>query len=284
MRRAIKLAEVISPRLAIAWVTRLFRKPARKKIRKKQQLFYKSGNTEILNIKNYTIKVFIKGDGEPVYLNHGWGSYGYDMKTIAHILLEKGYRVIIPDLPCHGRSSGKLTDQVEMSKIVETLLLHYNAQTPLRHIVTHSWGGAVTLLALDRIRAAGHQNINIQKMVSVSMPSEPRAIMNIFCDILDLSETIRKGMVLNMTEIAQNDNRTVEGAFPMGLTALLGSAPFDYLLIHGKDDKVVSYKNSLQLAAKYTHIQTRLKDDLGHIDILKDESAHTEIIRYFEIP
>ena len=272
----------MSTRLTVHWVTRLFRKPVRKKIRKKQKTFYKSGTTETVKIKGYTIKVFIKGKGKTVYINHGWSSYGYDMKTIANILLEEGYRVVIPDLPCHGRSSGRLTDQLTMSETVETLLLHYHTQTPISYIVTHSWGGAVALLALDRIRKNSHVEFQLEKMISISMPSRPNAIMDIFCDTLDLSEPIRKGLLENIVKIAQSDNRTLESAFPIGLTDLLTPASFDYLLIHGKNDDVVHHNDSILLAEKYPHIKTRIEEDADHINILKSESVHEVIVRHFK--
>ena len=282
MRTALTLLGTVSTGLTTVIVTRMFCKPARKKIGEKQRLFYKDGITETLRIRGYTIKVFKKGNGKPVYVTHGWGSYGYDMKPLVHTLIKEKYQVILPDLPCHGRSSGRLIDQIEMAKVIEALLLHYNAQSPIEIMVTHSWGGTAALLALDRIMKSDRPGFRIRKMVSVSMPSFPNAITDIFCNTLRLSEPIKKGLALNLVKIARNDHRTVEEAFPIGLTGLLGEARFDYLLIHGKSDAVVSCTNTTRLADAFPHIRTQLEEGLGHVDILKQEKVHAAIIRHFE--
>jgi len=40
------------------------------------------------------------------------------MRHIVEALVQNGYQVNMPDMPCHGRSSGTFVDQIEMTKVI----------------------------------------------------------------------------------------------------------------------------------------------------------------------
>ncbi|MEO0896449.1 MAG: alpha/beta hydrolase [Bacteroidota bacterium] len=283
LKKGLSLSTRISEKLTIKIVTSLFCKPSRQKMKQKHKTFYQQGRTDVLSIRGFEVKVLRMGEGIPVYVSHGWGSLGYNMRPLVEALVKAGYEVILPDLPCHGRSSGTFINQIEMSKVVQEILLHYNSERPLEHIVTHSWGGTATLLAIDSIRLEGRSMLKLKKMVSISMPSSPHAIMEIFCDILGLSEKVKRGLYQNISSMAERDGRTLEEAFPVGLTDLLGAPEFEYLLIHGKNDRAIPYTNSMELARKFPHISTLWVDERGHIDILKDSQVHQKLVTYLVV-
>ncbi len=284
LKNVLKVSDRLSQRLTIKIVTGLFCKPSRQKMKTKHHAFYQQGQTDILTIRGFEVKVLRVGKGKPVYISHGWGSLGYNMRPLVEALVNEGYEVIVPDLPCHGRSSGTFINQIEMSKVVKELLLYYNAEKPLERILTHSWGGTATLLAMDCIRKEGYGEFNLKKMGSVSMPSSPHAIMDIFCKILGLSEGVKKGLYHNISAMAAKDERSLEEAFPIGLNELLTQADFEYTLIHGKEDLAIPYTNSVELAAKFPQIDTICLHGQGHTDILRDEKVQSEIIARLKEP
>ncbi|MCI4669488.1 MAG: alpha/beta hydrolase [Bacteroidia bacterium] len=278
LKKGLSLSTRISKKLTIKIVTSLFCKPSRQKMKQKHHAFYQQGCTDVLSIRGFEVKVLRLGEGIPVYVSHGWGSLGYNMRPLVEALVKAGHEVILPDLPCHGRSSGTFINQIEMSKVVQELLLHYNAERPVGHIVTHSWGGTATLLAMDGIRRMDNETFRIKSMVSVSMPSSPEAIMDIFCEILGLSGEVRKGLYQNIEAMARKDGRSLEEAFPIGLKDLLEHPEFEYSLIHGMEDKAIPFTNSIELAAKYPEISTVFLEELGHIDILKNKEVHQTVL------
>ncbi len=278
IQKAVKVINHLSTPLATKLVTQLFCKPMKRRIKKKQERFYQSGTTDVLRIRGYKVKVFRKGTGKAVYVAHGWNCSGYGMRHIVDALVTAGYQVIMPDMPCHGRSSGIFVNQIEMSKVIEELLLHYHAQYPVEQIVSYSWGGTATLLALDRIRKRNLLGFNIKKMVSVSMPTRPDAIMDIFIRVLDLPQAVAQGFKRNIESVAKKDGRSLKEAFPLGLEGLLKRGTFDYLLLHGRCDEAIPFKNSLQLANKFSHIRTCIFEGLGHIDIVKDRQVSEAIV------
>jgi len=85
----------------------------------------------------------IFGEGKPFLFLHGWGSYSDRWAEIAKIISEKGYKVIIPDLPGFGKSdalsipwnTNKYIDWVE--RFVKELNLGEF------YLLGHSFGGAL---------------------------------------------------------------------------------------------------------------------------------------------
>lgn len=282
MRKGIGLMTSISEAATIKLVTKLFCKPVRVKIKAKHQKWYQTGTTDVLNIRGYQVKVLRKGSGKAVYVAHGWNSCGYAMRHIVDALVNEGYQVIMPDMPCHGRSSGVFVNQIQMGEVIEEILLHYNAQSPIEQIVTYSWGGTATLLALDRIRKQNRIGFNIKRMVSVSMPSTPEAILGIFIRTLALSQGVAKGLRRNIAAVAEGDGRSLVEAFPIGLNKLFEREHFEYLLLHGTADCAISSDNSITLAKKYTQLDTRFYEGLGHHDIVKNTNVILAIVNHLE--
>lgn len=283
LRIAIKGMNIISSDLAVSFTTKLFCKPQRTPMKAKHEAFYNTGKTETLNIRGFEVKMFVKGNGPLVFVNHGWNSLGYAMRNIVNELTEKGYKVVMPDMPCHGRSSGTYVDQIEMGFVLEEILLHYNSIQPIQNIVTHSWGGTATLLALDNLYKKCPNELSIQKMVAISMPSNSNAIMDIFCETLDLPAPVRMGLSTNLELITFKANRTLAEAFPITMNSLLRYPPFEILLIHDKKDMAIDCKNSIELAAKFPKVELQLTDNLGHINILKDEVVRQLAVNHLEL-
>ncbi len=282
MRKVIRLLNSLSEALTIKLVTKLFCKPVRMKMKEKHHKFYQSGVTDVLNIRGYRVKVFRRGSGKAVYVAHGWNSCGYAMRHIVDALVSKGYQVIMPDMPCHGRSSGVFVNQIEMSKVIEAILMHYHAQMRIEHIVSYSWGGTATLLALDSIRKKNRIGFSIKRMVSVSMPATPEAILGIFIKTLALSKAVANGLRRNVAAMAEADGRSLEQAFPIGLSKLFEHKRFEYLLLHGKADSAISSDNCLALAKKYKNIDTSLYEGLGHLDIVKDPRIAKAVVDHLK--
>jgi pimeloyl-ACP methyl ester carboxylesterase len=91
-----------------------------------------------------------RGQGEPLLLIHGLGSSGADWAWQVHALEQK-FRVIVPDLPCHGHSaapSGPCSIE-GFARAMWALCDHVGADTV--NIVGFSLGGAVSLeMSLQR--------------------------------------------------------------------------------------------------------------------------------------
>ncbi|MDH5488071.1 MAG: alpha/beta fold hydrolase, partial [Gammaproteobacteria bacterium] len=86
------------------------------------------------------------GDGPEVVLVHGWGSHGGVWTDIARVV-SKNFRVTVPDLPGHGRSSDFLPSAYTPESLVEELR---PALSGAAVWVGWSMGGLVALAAAQR--------------------------------------------------------------------------------------------------------------------------------------
>lgn len=276
-RKLILLLNLISYELCVWAVTQLYYMPKRRFLSSRQRKFYNKGHNSVFHIKDYHIHLLEKGVGPRVLLIHGWESSAYEMRHVAQTLIDKGFTVVMPDLPCHGRSSGRFINQIEMSYIIQELLLLLNQRSEIEYIVSHSWGGVVTQLALDRL--FDQDRVKLKKMVALSLPTKPSAFIERFCLRLKLPARVAKGFKMNLERNAYCDQRMLNEAFPLGLQKLYKKLPFELNIIHDQDDETVAVSNIFELAQKYSWapINISITSNLGHFGILEDPSTAKEV-------
>lgn len=87
------------------------------------------------------------GDGPPVLCLHTAGQNGVQWRDVQSELAAQGYRVVVPDLPGHGRSEpaagGPVRDLGVYAAWCEELIDRLGMERP--HVVGCSIGGAITL-------------------------------------------------------------------------------------------------------------------------------------------
>lgn len=278
----IKLLTYCNYNSALRLVTKLFCSPIKRPLGAKQIAFYQTGVTLNLTIGTHDIKVLKKGKGPCIYLSHGWNSNGFRMRHLADYLVEQGFTVLIPDLPCHGRSSGKVIDQIEAAKVVKELLLALNQHIKIQHICTHSWGGTVTLLALDMLREENKvANLKLDSIVTISLPSHYQSIIKIFTESLNLNTKLSLGLIEQLKVISQKDNRGLKEAFPIGLDKLMQSLiDVPIMMIHDINDEVISYHNSNLMKKRYPFIKLHITQNNTHSNIIKNKEIQSNI-KYF---
>ncbi len=99
--------------------------------------------------QNIDINVGVAGEGEPVFLLHGWGCTGEIFKQIQSVLVAS-YRTYSFDFPGFG-ASGEPADVwgvEEYTRMVEQFAKENNIKKPA--LVGHSFGGRVSIVFASR--------------------------------------------------------------------------------------------------------------------------------------
>ncbi|MBE6297742.1 MAG: alpha/beta hydrolase [Bacteroidales bacterium] len=99
--------------------------------------------------QNIDINVGVAGEGEPVFLLHGWGCTGDIFKQIQSVLVAS-YRTYSFDFPGFG-ASGEPADVwgvEEYTRMVEQFTKENNIKKPA--LVGHSFGGRVSIVYASR--------------------------------------------------------------------------------------------------------------------------------------
>jgi len=268
VRLTIKIVNFFSSKLALRLVTKLFCKPIKKNISSYQEKFYNSGLNTIIDLNGYKVNVLEKGQGQPVLLIHGWNNNAFNMRHIAKELVSNGYKVIVPDLPCHGKSSGRFINQIQMGFALQELFVHIEKKYGNFNLVTYSWGGTVSLLALDQLQQKGI-SIKPKSITSLALPTYPGAITDLFCKMLQLSPKLQKGLLDNLEAMANTDNRSLKEAFPLSFYENIEKAQVKLTIVHDTDDRAIVIDNCEKFLSKYPETECVVTEGLGHLKIVK---------------
>ena len=80
-------------------------------------------------------------------LVHGWSSKGFHFRKFIDPLVQKGFTVVIPDLPGHVSSEGKSTNVLEFRATIGAIVKHFDSVYAL---VGHSLGAMASVLFLGQ--------------------------------------------------------------------------------------------------------------------------------------
>ena len=93
------------------------------------------------------LKGFVAGNGPVILLVHGWGGWASRLGAFVRPLVETGHQVVGMDLPAHGSSPGRRTNPLEMA---DALVEVARCAGPVHALISHSFGGLVSLLAMEQ--------------------------------------------------------------------------------------------------------------------------------------
>jgi pimeloyl-ACP methyl ester carboxylesterase len=246
--------------------------PAEKRLAARADAKLQSAEDISFNLKGEIIAAYRFGEkgregSKRIILVHGWMSGARFMLAIADALASLGHEVIVFDLPAHGRSSGKSTNLVGCSWVLNTLLDHVGGADI---IAAHSFGGAVTAYTLSRLRPKGLGADG--KIILLASPNQLSSVTASFSRAMGLSKAAQK----------QYEERLCRG-IGEGLDEMDGNKMYAQIgyplhILHCANDAEVSIDQSrryLELGdmAKLTELK-----GLGHRRILYHRDAITALV------
>jgi pimeloyl-ACP methyl ester carboxylesterase len=206
------------------------------------------------------------GSGPIVLLVHGWEGRGTQLGRFVEPLMQAGFRVIALDLPAHGESAGTRTDLIECT---EALRKAGRDLGPLAGVVTHSFGGAITTLALERGLAA-------QSVVLIASPSSIHDVLRRFEGLIGLGAAAARAFrtaIERQTRVKLEDVEIFERVAGLQVPALI---------VHDRGDREVPFHDAERLAARWPNATLLATDHLGHRRILKDEHVIRQSVAFIE--
>ena len=197
------------------------------------------------------------GAGPPVLLVHGWEGRGTQLGRFVEPFVGAGYRVIALDLPAHGESAGTRTDLIECTEALRKVGRDIG---PLAGIVAHSFGGAITTLALER-------GLDVAAVVLIAAPSSIDDVIRRFGELTGLHSASMRAFrtgIERLTGVRLADVEIFERVAALHVPALV---------IHDRGDNEVPFHDAERLAAQWPRAVLMATARLGHRRILKDEKV-----------
>ena len=252
-----KFLEAISPKLAMLFAAKLFVRPIKHKIPKRElHMVQKSTQTKLFVPQiNKNIIVYHYGDYEKkILLVHGWSGRGTQMVKIADKILELGYATISFDAPAHGKSEGKTT---LMPEFIASILEIEKQFGPFEFAIGHSLGGMSILNAIK-------QNLNVKKAVIIGSGDIIQDIIDDFIQKLQLKSKI--GLLLK-NYFEEKFNEPMEN-YAASFSAKSVTIPV--LIIHDSNDDDVAIKAAHNIHKHLKNSTLMITEGLGHRKILGD--------------
>ncbi|MEM7523334.1 MAG: alpha/beta hydrolase family protein [Pseudomonadota bacterium] len=207
--------------------------------------------------------------GAPVVLLlHAWTADARAMAAFVNPLLEVGFTVVIPDMPAHGASDGKVTDAPAAARAVMTALGAHRI-TPT-HFIGHSFGGGVAGLLADL-------GMVPQRFVCLASPSRLSAVTNDFCAAFGLTRACR----VRFEEL-------VEQSLGMSVDHLDGlriwpEKPTRILLLHAPEDAEIDFSEAERLATMPNAVLLPFPG-FGHREIVYRDESVAEAVAFLTLP
>ena len=262
LRTIMGVLERTAPGLGARWVERIwFTVPA---LRRGTGEFPLGGTPFELSVSGATVRGRRWGHGENiVYLVHGWGSSGAQLRAFIGPLLDAGFSVVAHDALSHGSSdpgpSGPRRSNALEHRDVLTAVV--SAHGRAYGVVAHSLGSMVAALAM-RDGIVPKRAVFVAPMIDVTSYGQPFIRMlgggqRIWTRFVDRVEH-KFGLALSFFDLA-------------AMADELATPPL--LIVHDRDDQETSWDASRALASSWPDTKLLTTTGLGHNRILADPAV-----------
>jgi len=265
-RLALRASSAFAPGLAGLWAERLFLTPPRP--RNPESAFYDliDARQSFVIHRGRRIVAWRWGPtaAPAVVLAHGWGGRATQMRRFVFPLALAGFRVIAYDQPAHGLSEGRLTGLPDFADVLAEIV---RQQGGVHAVIGHSLGATAAALALAKGKLMSANGKPLERMVLVSPPADLVGYSRRFARWNWIPERVRRSMQASIEE------RYGMSWSDLELDRLAPALAAHALVIHDRNDRIVSWKQGARFAAAWAGARLFVTEGLGHGRILEDNAV-----------
>lgn len=226
-------------------------------------------STPVAVIQTYSFEPDRRDAIGTVLVVHGWTGEASFMTAIAEPIRRAGFRVVLLDLPAHGLSGATSTNLIDCARATAAI-----AQTlgPLDAIVAHSFGGMISLVAVEG-RPPMPRAPDVSRIVLVASPNRLAQVTSDFSRHWGLTSAGQRAFEQRLERVG---GRAIDCFTIVKLLRATGHAA---LVIHDRDDQDVSYESAEEIAM-YDRAELRPFSGFGHRNILFAPPVARAIVSY----
>lgn len=271
IRFFFKTLELFSIKWTAYFAFHLFQRTAKETIRPRERAFYSKFKKEIHTDEYGTFSIIhnlqesIKESREVYLLVHGWNSNLASMSSIANLMDEQGKQFIAFNLPGHANDGSRKSNVFISKNRLRTVLSHFSASARI-HLITHSFGSAVTSFALSE------ENRKVGQLIFLTSPNKIKEVFIGFGAVLKLKvKTVNKIIGLGEVLLGESAKEAV-------VAKKLKSCEFESLLIiHDKKDKIIPFRTAEEINKEIENSKVVAFDGIGHYRMLSNMNVLNEI-------
>lgn len=259
--KTVKFIEFISTKKAADFTFYMFQRTQPRKMLADEVDFYNS--TEFISIPSLIepIRIYTKGpeDGELFILLHGWNSNLARLADIVSVLVSRGYRCVLFDMPGHGKSKLKRTNLKVNSIVFKTVLEYLNPKQKF-NVLTHSFGSMVASYTL------ADTNYSIDRLIYLTVLDRFEPIFIELKKRLNLSQAVYDLVVEKAEKLLGEPITNLE------MLERTKRVNFKRLsLFHDKYDKILPVTFSQKLATGINNTKLFEYERIGHSRMLQNK-------------
>lgn len=270
MRQFFKFTQRISPGLAARAAFHLFLRTFRHPLRPEDAAALAQARRSAISVRGRAMTVYEWGSSGPIaVILHGWGSSSARFTLLAQALHAHGWRVIVPDAPGHGASVGRTSSLPDFMASLDAIAARYG---PPQALVGHSLGAlAIACRHRDGLPLWGGE---LRRVVLIAMPSGAEFLLGKYIELLRLSPATERALRARF--------RARFDADPSNYASLpgVGRIRAGLLLVHDRDDDIVPYAHSADLAARLPQARLLTTEGGGHSALTRDAATIARIVEF----
>lgn len=212
------------------------------------------------------VAVWRLGSGPAILLVHGWEDDNALWSPLIERLFFAGKSVVAMDLPAHGHSTGERCGLPQSSAAIRAVA---DAVGPIEAIITHSYGGPSTGLALE-------QGLEVARVVMIAPPSSLPGQVDRLVERYGVAPDVAARFRELLPELL---GQSVEW---FDLERLAPAMKAQAMFVHSVDDEGCPYEISRRLSGLWPDAELVLTDGLGHRIVAQDAAIHDRILDFLD--
>jgi pimeloyl-ACP methyl ester carboxylesterase len=269
LRTSFGLLERVAPGLGARWAARRWLTVPVYRGRPRPAVF-PPGEPFTVTVAGRRVRGRSWGSGPAVYLVHGWGGIGTQLRAYLEPLLGAGYRVVMFDAPSHGASDpGRLGPGLGcIPEMAEALAAVVEAHGPAHAVLAHSLGCNAAFIALT-------EGLRVERLVFLAPMAQPLPYTAIFGATLGFDARIRGRMLERVAGMVGRPWSAFD--IPSRVGEL---TPPPLLTVHDPNDRETRYADSVALARAWPDATLHTVRELGHWRLLHDRDTVARAVAF----
>lgn len=268
LNAGLRIGEFIYPKGVAEFVKTRFFTPVTKKLTDDQQYWIDKAQQFSIPFKNEHITAWKTGKGPSILFAHGWNGRGAQFNHFFGAAVEAGYSVIFFDAPAHGDSGGDMSNYLEFTAAIDTLLNHEISEDVCA-IVGHSLG---TSAAINQRSEKSHS-------LPMVLVAPPFYLMELLFASFQMHGVPKRTYLSLIWELEQAYQIPLDTKNPVDL---INEIDNKILIIHDQKDRTTPIGPSVEMADKYENIDLFSTEGFGHSLLLRQEVVVKKALDYIK--
>jgi hypothetical protein len=255
----------------------------------KERMVKNSMNFELTRLPNFpeelTVLEYLPNPDVPkreetIICAHGWDGRSFNYYKFIPKLQAKGFRVLAPDFPRHGKTEGIESGCHVFGHSINALIRYVNSPV---YILAHSVANGAFGVNYG-ISSEAEKNL-IKRYVAIAFPNHSLDIVEFFENNIGLSSRCHPYFY------AECSNKLGFDLDEIRYGDIISKYDIPILLIHDKDDKELKFENAVKSATLLQHKNYKVNGEikpcffesegLGHRRILRDDGIVDRVVEFF---